>query len=80
MEKKYGGICEICQKEMKAEEWTWADGDAHKECVLTEADSICSDDCGFFDILGNSDGFCRECGKAMRPITKEDRERWRKQG
>jgi len=70
-------ICAICKKPMKETEWSWAEEDAHKECVLTTATGICSDDCGWFDMLEEGDE-CRECGAKLKPLTDKDRKRYRK--
>lgn len=78
--KKEKIVCVLCHKQMKEEEWTWgaSPDDAHRKCILGIVNSICSADCGFFDVT-DGDCVCRECGADMRPITEADKERWRKQ-
>jgi len=70
-------ICGICGYPMKDSEWIWGDEDAHKECVIKTAETICSK-CGtYLDLLGCRD-MCNECDAPMRPITEEDKEKLRK--
>ena len=60
---------------MKEPEWEWNEEDAHKECVLKRADTICSAGCSYFSIAG--DETCRDCGAPMRPLTKKDLEAYK---
>ena len=64
-------ICTICEKSDGEIDWEWDGEDAHKDCVLKKADTICSAGCSYFSIAGEDDT-CRDCGEPMRPLTKKD--------
>ena len=77
MEDEDGFPCPICGKDVDETKtsWHWAEEPAHMECVLKEANVIC-EDCGYLTIEGTEDT-CYECDGKLRPLTEEDKQKFR---
>lgn len=66
--------CEICGKEVKKDEnFVWADGTAHKLCVLTHAETACDGMCCFGMLDDPEEARECECGDTMKPLTEREK-------